>query len=109
MFDALIGNTDRHHENWGLIVGPGREGSEKRLAPTFDHASSLGRNESDQRMLRRMNTTDPQFSVAAYATRARSALYRSPRETRPLTTLDAFSQACRLFPTGCHRLGGDTS
>jgi hypothetical protein len=49
-------------------------------------------------MLRRMNTKDAQFSVAAYAKRARSGLYRSPRDTRPLTTLDAFSEAYRLFP-----------
>jgi hypothetical protein len=98
MLDALVGNTDRHHENWGLIVGPSDQGPETRLAPTFDHASSLGRNESDQQMLRRMNTKDPQFSVAAYTGRARSALYRSPRDIRPLTTFDAFSEAYRLFP-----------
>lgn len=98
MVDALIGNTDRHHENWGMIVGTSSQSREIRLAPTFDHASSLGRNENDQRMQRRMSTTDPQFSVAGYAKRARSALYRSPGDTRALTTLDAFGEARRLFP-----------
>jgi hypothetical protein len=98
MLDALIGNTDRHHENWGLIVGPGEHGPESRLAPTFDHASSLGRNESDQRMMQRMNTTDPEFSVNGYIRRARSALYRSTRDIRPLSTLDAFAEAHRRFP-----------
>jgi hypothetical protein len=98
MLDALIGNTDRHHENWGLIVGPGHAGREAWLAPTFDHASSLGRNESEQRMLERMNTSDPQFSVAGYAKRARSALYRSTKDVRPLSTLDAFENARRRFP-----------
>jgi hypothetical protein len=98
MLDALIGNTDRHHENWRLIVGPSRLGPETRLAPTFDHASSLGRNESEQRMLERMNTRDPRFSVAGYAQRARSALYRSTRDARPLSTLDAFDEARRRFP-----------
>ncbi|MGH6916368.1 MAG: HipA domain-containing protein [Geminicoccaceae bacterium] len=98
MLDALIGNTDRHHENWGLIIGPGHQGPERRLAPTFDHASSLGRNESEQRMLKRMKTRDPQFSVPGYAKRARSALYRTPRETHSLSTLDAFDEARRLFP-----------
>jgi len=98
MLDALIGNTDRHHENWGLIVGPGNQGPEIRLAPTFDHASSLGRNESDRRMLQRMNTTDAQFSVNGYVRRARSALYRSTNDVRPLSTVDAFAEAHRRFP-----------
>ncbi|MEO7298007.1 MAG: HipA domain-containing protein [Verrucomicrobiota bacterium] len=50
VFDALIGNTDRHHENWALLrreAGP----TEHRLAPTFDHASSLGREMRDERRI----------------------------------------------------------
>ena len=49
MLDALIGNTDRHHENWGLLVR--RVGDKFRgfLAPSFDHASSLGRELLDER------------------------------------------------------------
>ena len=44
-FDALIGNTDRHAENWGLLRG-GRDESratpEWVMAPAFDHGTSLG-------------------------------------------------------------------
>ena len=98
MLDALVGNTDRHHENWGLIVGQGPSGPETWLAPTFDHASSLGRNESEQRMLDRLSTRDRKFSVVGYAERARSALYRSPKDARPLPTLDAFDHARRRYP-----------
>jgi hypothetical protein len=38
--DALVGNTDRHHENWGIIGS--LEGSKiaLRLAPTFDAGNS---------------------------------------------------------------------
>lgn len=42
-FDALIGNTDRHQENWGLLVdvgSPPRVSLE--LAPAFDNGTSLG-------------------------------------------------------------------
>lgn len=39
LLDALIANTDRHHENWAVIRTP--DGS-SHLAPSFDHASSLG-------------------------------------------------------------------
>ena len=51
ILDALINNTDRHHENWGLLLSEEmRENSVKLtidVAPTFDHASSLGRELRD--------------------------------------------------------------
>lgn len=58
VFDALIANTDRHHENWGLLLQPPRPAEESTgssaitqlsVAPTFDHASSLGRELQDAR------------------------------------------------------------
>jgi hypothetical protein len=39
VLDALILNTDRHHENWGVVLGD----HEILLAHSYDHASSLGR------------------------------------------------------------------
>lgn len=44
--DALIGNTDRHHGNWGVArhVGDGT----LTICPSFDHASSLGFQLSDE-------------------------------------------------------------
>ena len=58
MLDALVGNTDRHHENWGVVqtfsIKDNREGKnlsislKTGLAPTFDHASSLGRELLDE-------------------------------------------------------------
>lgn len=95
MLDALIGNTDRHHENWALVSKPGRV---VKLAPTYDHASSLGRNESDGARQDRLHTRDRNRSVAAYAEKARSAFFKSPSDTRPLSTLDAFVEAARLQP-----------
>jgi hypothetical protein len=42
-FDALIGNTDRHPENWGwLLKRTGSAAVEWRLAPIFDNGTSLG-------------------------------------------------------------------
>ncbi|MGB7964118.1 MAG: HipA domain-containing protein, partial [Propionicimonas sp.] len=38
VLDALIANTDRHHENWGIIE------ETRRLAPSYDHGASLGFN-----------------------------------------------------------------
>jgi hypothetical protein len=93
LLDAWIGNTDRHHENWGLLVTPPRR---IELAPTFDHASSLGREETDERRMERLVTKDKRRSVDAYAARARSALFRSSADKGPLSTLDAFLLAANF-------------
>jgi len=93
LLDAWIGNTDRHHENWGLLVTPPRR---IELAPTFDHASSLGREETDERRMERLMTKDKRGSVDAYAARARSAFFHSPADRRPLSTLGAFRVAARF-------------
>lgn len=61
ILDALIGNVDRHHENWGLLwrvkvdvddfSESVRLSKEYDVAPSFDHASSLGRELLDERRL----------------------------------------------------------
>lgn len=45
--DALVGNTDRHNENWGLLARD--DGSQACIAPSYDHASCLGRELQDRR------------------------------------------------------------
>ena len=51
--DALVGNTDRHHQNWGVLLERRAHAGQQatfsmQVAPTFDHASSLGRELSDE-------------------------------------------------------------
>lgn len=41
LLDAWVANQDRHHGNWGILEDL-VEGSPPRLAPSFDHGSSLG-------------------------------------------------------------------
>jgi len=91
MLDAWIANQDRHHENWGLVVVP--ETRSIHLAPTFDHASSLGRNENDSNREQRLNTKDIGSNMDAYVKRARSAFYSTASDTKPLSTLEAFVEA----------------
>lgn len=98
LLDAWIGNTDRHHENWAWVGTHDDQGNPFfYLAPTFDHASSLGRNESDEKRRRRLDCTDPGFSVQAYVEKCRSALYTDDSDTLPLTTYDAFVEFARRF------------
>jgi hypothetical protein len=68
VLDALIGNTDRHHENWGVIDAPGHD---RRLAPTYDHASSLGRELSDRKRRQRLE----HWGAAHYLYRGKGAVY----------------------------------
>jgi HipA-like C-terminal domain len=102
MLDALIGNTDRHHENWGVLVRSGAGGQRVELAPTFDHASSLGRELEEGGLVRFLsgsrNHTSP--SVQTYANKARSAIYRDSQERKPLYTLDVFECFSSRAPKG---------
>ena len=95
LLDAWIANQDRHHENWGFIVSPART---IHLAPTFDHASSLGWNERDSTRLQRLATKDKRRGVDQYIERALSAFFSSSTSSKPMTTLDVFSEAARLNP-----------
>lgn len=91
MLDAWIANQDRHHENWGLVVVP--ENRSIHLVPTFDHASSLGRNENDSSRQERLYTRDIGRSMDKYVQRAKSAFHSMPDTTKPLLTLEAFNEA----------------
>jgi len=96
MLDALIGNTDRHHENWGAVLSvEGRV----HLAPTFDHASSLGREQTDERRKERLSTRDQRITVAAYADRARSAFYGPGRDAKVMTSKEVIEVLNLAHPT----------
>jgi hypothetical protein len=95
MLDAWIANQDRHHENWALVVSPE---SAVHLAPTYDHASSLGSNETDKNRKDRLTTRDKGRSMEHYVERARSAFFLSPSNPKPLSTLDAFHRAGKMRP-----------
>lgn len=93
MLDAWIANQDRHHENWAVVVTP--QGA-AHLAPSYDHASSLGRNETDENRKDRLITRDRGRSMEHYVERATSAFYPSPSSRKPLSTLQAFKAAANL-------------
>ncbi|MDP2594682.1 hypothetical protein [Alteromonas stellipolaris] len=84
MFDAWISNQDRHNENWAMIID--KHGNIS-LAPSFDHAASLGRNESDINRIARLETKDKGQRIATYVRRCKSFFYN---EGKRLKTLDAF-------------------
>jgi hypothetical protein len=66
VFDALIGNTDRHPDNWGFLIRhrPGERAS-FAFAPAFDNATSLGYEQPDDKL---PNLTKPK-GLATYIAR----------------------------------------
>lgn len=100
LLDALVGNQDRHDENWGMIYTPKLEIAEGAfvLAATFDHASSLGRNETDANRRARLITIDQGYSIGSYVTKARSGLFEKPVSVKAMGTLQAFVECSKLEP-----------
>jgi hypothetical protein len=94
MLDAWIANQDRHHENWGALW----DGAELRLAPTFDHGAALARNLLDPERQERLLTKDRNRTVAAFASRGRSAFYGSAADSRPLELHEAFRAFAQHVP-----------
>ncbi len=100
-FDAWIGNTDRHAENWGIITKMSSSNMPVNvLAPTFDHASSLGRNESDENRIKRLKAYDKGYSVEAYAKRADTPIY--DQFGKKLSTLSLVKECKEMFPKITH-------
>jgi hypothetical protein len=97
LLDAWIGNSDRHHENWAFIETPRTSSTSAatlNLAPTYDHASSLGRELLDVKRQEKLNNR----SVLAYAEKCRSALYIQVGDRTALKPLDAFRLAAQRYP-----------
>lgn len=92
LLDALVANQDRHHENWGLIA---TQEYGFVLAPTFDHASSLGRNETDEKRTARLNTKDEGYSVKKYVEKAQSGFVEDCTIIRAISTLNAFKECAK--------------
>ncbi len=94
LLDAWIANTDRHHENWGVVW----DGEVFRLASTFDHGAALAHSLRDEERVERMTTRDRNRTVQAFAERGESALYLSDDEAKPMKLLEAFEVFAEYAP-----------
>ena len=98
LLDALVGNQDRHDENWGVVAAASLDGTGDKLAlaPTFDHASSLGRNETDENRRARLITIDDGYSIEKYVEKARSGLFENKGSKKSMGGLQAFRECAKL-------------
>lgn len=75
VLDALICNVDRHHENWGILRKRTPDGMRGRLAPSYDHASSLGRELRDSDSKNNRERYLRELGVAKYIERGRCPIF----------------------------------
>src|SRR5690606_14933665 len=75
VLDAVIGNTDRHHENWGILRKKTGTGYVGYLAPSFDHASSLGRELHDEFSKKNRYRILEELGIESYAKKAPGAVF----------------------------------
>jgi hypothetical protein len=98
VLDALIGNTDRHHENWGMLQYTGRDlplpRIQLKVAPSFDHASSLGRECSDARREKILR----QYGIEWYVRRGRGGIFNEGGSGRGANPLDLVELSAHEFP-----------
>lgn len=94
--DAVIGNTDRHHENWGLLLSIDVVAKHARVqvAPSFDHASSLGRELSDARREELLRTNQ----VEAYLARGRGGIYINSTDPHGANPFELVRFGCLRLP-----------
>lgn len=99
VLDGLIGNGDRHHENWGILTS--RDSSRSppstcyKVAPSFDHASSLGRELLETKIQQKLN--DPR-GVEIYVNKGPGAIYINPRDKKGQNPLYLVKRGAKDYP-----------
>ncbi|MES1147336.1 MAG: HipA domain-containing protein, partial [bacterium] len=94
VLDALVGNTDRHHQNWGIVLEAGAGSLSIQLAPTFDHASSLGRELSDEARIRLMREN----GVERYIRKGRGGIFENAEARHGMSPIDLAFLLAQKFP-----------
>ena len=84
VLDALIGNVDRHHENWGFLRMRAGRNWRGFVTPSFDHGSSLGRELLDERRDRLLM----EDRVGKYVEKGHGAIYWSTQGRRAPSPLE---------------------
>jgi len=86
LFDALIANCDRHDENWSVLRDPLSD-EPPALAPSYDHANSLGFNLQDTARTRWLKGR----KIAEWAEKGRATRFERTADT-PAPTLVALAR-----------------
>ena len=83
VFDAIVGNNDRHHYNWGVVVH-GHRRHEPYFSPIYDSARALFWNDSESKLEMIKKDPDPRRLPAFIA--------RYVKNSRPKTGWDGVNR-----------------
>ncbi|MBE0508678.1 MAG: hypothetical protein IBX50_18500 [Marinospirillum sp.] len=94
-FDALIGNTDRHQENWGLIWEESELKARVRFTPYFDNGTSLGHELLPEKMQRMIHDHN---ELNAYLRRGRHQMRWTANDQQRLPLIGGITRYCNQYP-----------
>jgi len=94
VLDALISNVDRHHENWGILLEQFKDKTTACLAPSFDHASSLGRELTDARRQQILQNN----GIGQYVKKGHGAIFWDNIEKKAPPPLNLVNLAVVRYP-----------
>lgn len=96
IFDTLIGNTDRHQDNFGVIRN--EENGKVSFAPFYDNSSSLGR-ELDERRVRLMLQDENMFNAYIYGNKSSTLIrWETSWTKKRLNILEFFDKVKSAYP-----------
>ena len=93
VLDAVVGNTDRHSENWGILQKQSSPLNIKSLAPSYDHGSSLGHELMSDRRERWLKR-----GVDAYVDGGRGEIYWQNTDRHGPSPLELIRLAISQYP-----------
>ena len=92
-FDALIGNTDRHQENWGVIWNDGS--GRARLTPYFDNGTSLGHELFPNKFNKCVRDKN---MLSAYIRRGRHHMRWALDDSERIGLMEGVIRFCQKYP-----------
>ncbi len=101
LFDALIGNQDRHQDNWGLLwryrlIGDRNIGEREkaRFAPAFDNGTSLGHEITEKNL----TVTTQAERIERYVQRGHHHMRWSLEDVKPAGHFDLIGLIAEKWP-----------
>jgi hypothetical protein len=104
-FDALIGNTDRHPENWGFLVRriPGSPPAHTlAFAPAFDNGTSLGYEQAEGKLV---DACEPAW-LTQYIERGTHHCGWDLSDDSPAPHIGLCARYCAAFPQAAAAMRG---
>lgn len=103
IFDCLIGNTDRHQDNWGVCVN--KKTGKKRLAPAFDNSTCFAPELNEEKLASLLGNDR---GLEAFLMKSKPPLYLSEdgKQCQSVTHLELIKYLAVKEPDTVDLIGG---